>query len=132
MRLAAFGTFLLSPLGLKIGLAAAVAIGGYGWYRGQIREAEQRAVAEEATESLKTLEKQHEQDTKRYQERVTELEQRVVDLARNRAASVQKIEVITKEAETQRNEVQNLDVSGVRAAIRQRLLVSAATTANAR
>lgn len=123
-----FATLLLSRTGLKIGVGAALAIGAYSWHASALRNAKQEAQAETRATVVTELEAQHAVETQKYQERVTELEQRVVDLAKNRAASKQVIEVITKQAETERNEVQNLDVNGVRLAIRQRL-AGAATTA---
>lgn len=112
---------LLSPTGLKIGIGAAVLMGAWWWHSSAVRDAKQEAAAETRATVQTELEAQHAIETRKYEERVTELEQRVVDLAKNRAASVQRIEVITKQAEVQRAEIPTLSDDAVLAAIRQHL-----------
>src|SRR5688572_25163675 len=132
ITLAKIGGFVLSPLGLKIGLGAALAVGAYSWHTSALRNAKQQQEAETRAEVVTELEAQHAIETKKYEERVTELEQRFNVLAKTRAASKQIIEVITKQAEVQRAEVQNMDVNAVRAAIRQHLAGTATTGTDAR
>lgn len=109
-------------------------IGLYSWHRSIVREAEQAKVAETRAEVVTELEAQHAIETKKYQERVTELEQRVVDLAKNRAASVQRIEVITKQVESSVAEVKNLSDDAVLVDVREFLARrrTAGTAVNAR
>lgn len=125
-------SLLLSKTGLKIGIGAAVLMGAWWWHSGQIREAKQEAAAEARTTVQTELEAQHAIETKKYEERVAELEQRVVDLAKNRAVSAQRIEVITKQAEFERAELPTLSDDAVLGAIRERLRANAATTPNSR
>lgn len=128
----AAGKAIMSPMGLKLGIGAAVLIGAWWWHTGQIREAKQEAAAETRSTVQTELEAQHAIETKKYEERVAELEQRVVDLAKNRAASVQRIEVITKQAELERAELPTLTDDAVIAAIRERLRANTATATNSR
>lgn len=96
-------------------------IGLYSWHRSVVRAAEQAKAAETRTEVVTELEAQHAIVTKKYEERVSELEQRVLDLAKNKAAVVQRIEVITKQAELERAEIPTLTDDAVLSAIRERL-----------
>lgn len=123
---------LLSPTGLKIGIGAAVLMGAWWWHSSAVRDAKQEAAAETRATVQTELEAQHAIETQKYQQLVDDLQQRFNDLAKTRAASKQVIEVITKQAEVERAEVQNLDANAVRAAIRQRLAGAATATVNGR
>lgn len=114
-------TMLLSRTGLKVGIGAAVLLGAWWWHSSAVRDAKQEAAAETRVTVQTELEAQHAIETQKYQQLVDDLQQRFNDLAKTRAASKQVIEVITKQAEVERAEVQNLDANAVRAAIRQRL-----------
>lgn len=115
----------MSTLAIKIALGSGLAIGlaitAYSWHRSIVRAEQQRVEAETRSAAQAEAAAQHQAETEQYKLRISELEARIVDLAKNRAASVQRIEVITKDAATRNEEIKNLDSDGVRAAIRDRL-----------
>lgn len=119
--LAVFGRALFSRAGLTVALCAGLALGFYSWHRAEMRALHTKVEAETRTNVQNEAAEQHARDTEQYKLRITELEAQIVNLAKSRAASTQRIEVITKEAEAKREEIQNLGNDDVRRAIREHL-----------
>lgn len=116
-----WASLLFSRTGLTIAGIGLAAFFAYSWHR-QIVRAEQQRVEAETRRTVQTeLADQHARDTEQYKLRITELESQIVNLAKSRAASKQQIEIITKEAEAKREEIQNLGNDDVRRAIREHL-----------
>lgn len=113
--------WLLSPLGLKIGLSLLLLSGVAWWHTAAIRNAKQQQAADTQTEVLIKNNAEHEIEKQKYEERITDLENKMVILATKRAESTQRIEVITRDAENQRNEVDSKSDPDVLLAIRERL-----------
>lgn len=118
-----FAIKLMVGGGILLGLSLSL----YSWHRSIVRAEQQKVEAETRSAVVTELGEQHRAERAKYEERIADLETRFNELARTRAASVQRIEVITKQAETERAEIPNLDANAVRAAIRQRLSASAGT-----
>lgn len=114
-------SLLLSRTGLTIGGIGLAVILAYSWHRAQIRAEQQKVEAETRSAVVTELGAQHAAERAKYEERIADLETRFNELARTRAQSVQRIEVITKEAEVQREEAPMLDSNSRRANIRARL-----------
>lgn len=112
---------LFSRTGLAIGGIGLAVILGYSWHRSIVRAEQQRVEAETRTTVQKEAAAEWAIREQEYKVRISELEAINVQMAKNRAASVQRIEVITKDAATRNEEIKNLDSDGVRAAIRDRL-----------
>lgn len=116
-------SLLLSRTGLTIGGIGLAVIFAYSWHRSIVRAEQQKVEAETRSAVVTELGAQHAAERAKYEERIADLETRFNELARTRVASKQTIEIIQKEAQTQREEIPTLDANGVRAAIRQRLAV---------
>lgn len=112
---------LKSPLGLKGLLAAGILFTGWYWHTGAIRRAKQEQAAETRSAVLKEASADYQADKQRYEARITDLEDRLTELASRRIQSAQRVEIITREAERERNEVDTKSDADVLAAIRSRL-----------
>lgn len=121
-------SLLSSPLAIKIGLSVILLAGIWNWHASAIRNAKQQQAAETRSEVLNENNAQHEVEKQKYEERISVLEKTIIGFATRRTESTQRTELITKKAETERNEIPSLDDNARRLAIRARLIRPATTT----
>lgn len=121
-------TLKISAIGIGVLLGGS----GLAWaHFAAIRNAKQLQEAETRSEVQNELAARHAIETKQREERILELEQRLVELAKTRLGSVRVVEVTAKQSEIQREEAPKLDTNTRRAEIRARINRPAGTAAPA-